>query len=344
VTASRSKPPGSPSGRRRLLLRIVAVWAALAVVGTTAIWTDAFGVGDRWESVVKRIDRFLAGPVPDRSSVPTVVVDDPSPPPTDLPSTGTPAASPGPSSSSAPSSAPASSAPASPAPTPPPTAQPSPVRAPIDIQITHDPAASFAHQLTKDWCSPAAIQIVLALHGRGDTSDRQQREIAGRVREFESWADSHNGGWGPAAMSEALGAYGVAGYQIHAYRTRDQALRGAAIAILETDAPVILLAWRGAHTWVMSGFRADADPRVFPDARVTGTYILDPWYPSVSSIWGPSDAPGVFQDAAETVRNYLPWKRPEGAYPDRDGRFIALIPSRSLGGGKAAGSQLASEP
>jgi hypothetical protein len=200
----------------------------------------------------------------------------------------------------------------------------------VDIRIAHDPEAVFAHQLTKDWCSPAAIQIVLALHGRATTEPGFQREVAGRVREFESYADSHNGGWGPASMSEALAAYGVPGYDIHAYRTREQALRGAAVALMKTEAPVILLAWRGAHTWVMSGFRADADPRYFPDAVVSGTYILDPWYPSVSSIWGPSDPPGTFQDNAEMVRNYLPWKRPEGAYADRDGRFVVLVPTLPL--------------
>jgi hypothetical protein len=27
------------------------------------------------------------------------------------------------------------------------------------------------------------------------------------------------------------------------------------------------------------------------------------------------------------VRNYLQWKRPEGRYPDRDGLFIAVVPT-----------------
>jgi hypothetical protein len=27
-------------------------------------------------------------------------------------------------------------------------------------------------------------------------------------------------------------------------------------------------------------------------------------------------------------RNYLPWKRPEGHYPDRDGLFIAVVPTK----------------
>jgi hypothetical protein len=26
-------------------------------------------------------------------------------------------------------------------------------------------------------------------------------------------------------------------------------------------------------------------------------------------------------------RNFLPWKRPEGKYPDRDGKFIVVMPT-----------------
>ena len=38
--------------------------------------------------------------------------------------------------------------------------------------------------------------------------------------------DSHNGGWGPSAMAEALAAYGVPGYEVRAYATRE--MRSAA--------------------------------------------------------------------------------------------------------------------
>jgi hypothetical protein len=132
-------------------------------------------------------------------------------------------------------------------------------------------------------------------------------------------------------MSLALDAYGAPGYQVRAYDTRADALRDSAAALSRTHEPVVLLAWRGAHTWVMTGYRATADPTVFDDARVTGAYVLDPWYPRISSIWGPSDPPGTFQDASEMERNFLPWKRPEGRYPDRDGRFIVVIPTRAAG-------------
>lgn len=288
--------------RRRLWPRLIGFvlisGLLLGVLAGGAVYVNAFGAGDQFESLVIRIEGLLAGPPPNRPTKPTVQVTAPPTRPTPRPSDASPD----------------------------PSATPVP-RVPVDVDVVDDHEAVFAHEVRKDWCAPAGVQMVLAIHDLVDTSEATQREIAGRVEEWESWEDSHNGRWGPAAMAEALAAYGLPGYEIHAYPTRDDAMRGAAVAIDATGSPAILLTWRGAHTWVMTGYRADADPTVFPDAIVEGAYILDPWYPWVSSIWGPSDAPGVFQDAAEMERNFLPWKRPEGLYPERDGLFIVLVPT-----------------
>ena len=125
-------------------------------------------------------------------------------------------------------------------------------------------------------------------------------------------------------------AYGAPGYEVRGYDSRLGAMRDAAKAIQATNSPVILLAWRGAHTWVMTGFRADADPTVFRDARITGINVFDPWYPVVSTIWGASDPPGTLQDLAEIKRNFLQWERPEGRYPERDGKYIVVVPTIPL--------------
>ncbi|TAL05759.1 MAG: hypothetical protein EPO00_12310, partial [Chloroflexota bacterium] len=264
-----------PRRRRRRVLRRLSLVALVLVVGSSgAVVTDAFGAGEAWQKVLDRVDRFVAGPVPDRPSIVTVVV---TPPPTASP---TVPATPDPGASA----------------TQPP--RPTPARVPVDYRIDHDPESVFAHEIRDTWCSPAGVQMTLAVLGLADTSDAFQRKLASRVHEWESYADSHNGGWGPAAMAEALPAYGAPGYVIRAYTTREQALHDAATAIQQTEAPAILLAWRGAHTWVMTGFRADADPAIYPDAVVSGAYILDPWYPNDSRIWGPSDPAGTFQDAA----------------------------------------------
>jgi hypothetical protein len=322
------EPSPLTTARHRRWRSAALIVLVIVILGTTAslvVATDTLGAGHLWERAVAKVDRLLAGPVPDRSAPATVLV--PNPGSSDEPDVD-PDASPSDATLSAPTTPPSgdSSAPAT-VPPPAATARPTPARRPVDVDIVKNDKAVFAHENKDTWCASAGVQIVLAILGHGDNSSARQRELQSRVHEWESYKDSHNGDWGPSAMSLALADYGVAGYQVRAYTTRQGALRDAAKAIETTGSPVMLMAWRGAHTWIMSGFRADADPAVFADAKITGAYILDPWYPDVSSIWGPSDPPGTFQNEAEMIRNYLKWKRPEGKYPERDGLYIAVVPT-----------------
>ncbi|HEV8698176.1 MAG TPA: hypothetical protein VGQ89_10830 [Candidatus Limnocylindrales bacterium] len=301
---------------RRRLRRFVAGALVVAVLGasvtTLAIATDALGAGEKWLAVVNRVERFLAGPVPDRPTRATVLVTEPpepTPSVTPVPATLAPGATPSPT----------------PLPTPPPT--PAPKRVKMDVDIVDDPDAVFVSELRSDWCAVAGVQSVLAVLGLADTSDATQRTIASRVHEWEAYSDSHNGEWGPGAMALALDAYGAPGYEVRAFETMTGALRDAGVAIEETHSPVILLAWRGAHTWVMTGYRGDGDPAIFKYAKISGAYILDPWYPRLSSIWGYSNPPGTFTKYDELRENFLPWKRPEGHYPDRDGLYITVTPT-----------------
>ncbi|HYN64337.1 MAG TPA: hypothetical protein VES36_07010 [Candidatus Limnocylindrales bacterium] len=283
--------------------------AVLVVMGGAAIRTNALGAGDRFDRMMARLGVVLH-PAPHRPTLPTIVV-------TPFPSaSATPDTTPAPSSASGASSAETAS----------PT--PRPVRTAVDYSIVSDPEAMFASEITDKMCAVAGTQMVLTILGRGNASADFQNELASRIGEWESWDDSHNGGWGPAAISLALSAYGVKGYEVRAYESRGDALHDAAIALSETHKPVVLLPWWGAHTWVMTGYRADADPTIFQNARITGLYILDPWYPRESSIWGLSDPPGNFEDMDEMKRNFIGWSRPEGAYPDRDGKFVVVIPTR----------------
>jgi Papain-like cysteine protease AvrRpt2 len=302
----------------RRLRRFVVGALLVGVVGgtltTLAIATDTFGAGERWITVVSKLERLIAGPVPDRATLKTVLVTEPpafevSPEPTEAPAVQVPGGSAAPS--------------AEPAPTP----TPRPERKPMDVDIVQRPNRVFASQHHKDWCAPAGVQTVLAILGKSDTSDQTQIEIASQVRKWEAWEDSHNGDWGPAAMALALDAYGAPGYEVRAFEHMTYALRDAAVAIQSTQSPAILLAWRGAHTWVMTGYRADGDPAIFRNTKIEGAYILDPWYPRISSIWGPSNPPGIFTEFDELRENFLPWKRPEGRYADRDGLYITVVPT-----------------
>jgi hypothetical protein len=287
----------------------VAIVAVMLITGFAAVRTNALGTGDRFDRLMARIGTVIH-PAPDRPTLPTIVV-------TPEPAlTGTPAPTP----------ALVGDVPANPDPTVTPT--PAPRRVPVDITIVRNHDAVFSSQLTEKMCAVAGTQMVLTILERGNPSAEFQNELAGRIGEWEAWDDSHNGGWGPAAIAQALAAYGARGYEVRAYQSRGHALKDAAVALMRTGKPVVLLPWWGAHTWVMTGYRADADPTVFRDARISGLYILDPWYPRTSSIWGPSDPPGNFEDAAEMKRNFIRWSRPEGAYPNRDGMFVVVLPTR----------------
>ena len=315
VITMRTAPPRGARGRLALAALALVV---LFATGFAAVETNLLGVGDRFERLVARVENFI-DPPPRRSTLPTVVV------------------TPAPSGSSTATLAPDPSG--GPSVDPAPTATPIP-REPVDVTIVDDHDAVFTSQLTDKDCAVAGTQMVLAILGLGEPTESFQQEIKDRIGEWEAFDDSQNGGWGPAAVGLALTAYGATGYEVRAYDTYSAALRDSAIAITGLDQPVVMFPWWGAHTWVMTGFRADADPTAFGDARITGAYILDPWYPRVSSIWGPSDAPGNFEDLTELERNWPSasgppgyetigpgWTRPEGAYPDRDGRFVVLMPT-----------------
>jgi hypothetical protein len=293
--------------------QIAAVVLACLLLGVVAVWSNAFGVSDRLHGLAHRIE-LLVDPPPDRPIADIVRV-------TPRPST-TPSSSPVASAGSSGTTSIAGS--------PRPTSTP-PQRVSVDVNLLKHPEDAFiSEQYDHTWCAVAGTQMVLGMWGKAPLTLAFQKELASRIGEWESRRDSLNGGWGPAAMVAALKAYGVPGYEVRAYDTRSDALFDAAKAIEKLHAPVLLLAWRGAHTWVMTGFRADADPLMFDDAKVRGTYILDPWYPLISKIWPRSQPPGTYHNASTMRENYLPWKRPEGHYKDRDGLFIAVVPTRPL--------------
>jgi hypothetical protein len=287
------------SGRQRL--RIVGLAFALAI----SLAAGAL-VGTAFRSATAAPARASATP-------PAAALTSPSP-------TATP--------SDPPTGSPGSASSAVPSPTPSPTA----VAGPVDINLAPNGAAVFSSQLTNELCAPAGLTSALATMGLVKASDAVQRQIESHIKQWWSADDSRNFGWGPLAMTKALAYYGAPGYVVKAFATRDQALRAAGIALSATHEPVLLLAWWGAHTWVMTGYRATGDLATNTKASFTGAYIVDPWYPRVSSIWGHVQPPGHFYDMAGMIHNYIAWTRPEGRYPTRDGKWVAVLPTLTRAG------------
>src|SRR6266508_3643761 len=182
--------------RWRLALLTLAVLASLAA---TAVWTNALGAGDRFDRLVARIEAFV-DPPPHRATLPTIIVtQQPSPTIVADGKDGDQLAHV--------------------------TPTPAPVRGPVDVNLVANPNAVFISQLTNKMCAVAGTQMALAVMGLANTSEAFQNELNSRIGEWESWEDSHNGHWGPAAISLAVTAYGAPGYEVRAYESRADALR-----------------------------------------------------------------------------------------------------------------------
>ena len=119
---------------------------------------------------------------------------------------------------------------------------------------------------------------------------------------------------------------GYGDYEIDRAPTLKRAIRMAAKAIRVTGRPAGLVVWRGAHAWVMSGFKATGDPAFSNDYKIEKAIVSDPWYPRISSIWGASRPPNSAVTLKQLSADYLRYKRPARRQPMRDGKYMLILP------------------
>jgi hypothetical protein len=113
------------------------------------------------------------------------------------------------------------------------------------------------------------------------------------------------GGANPRGWTASLNDLGIGPYELVSLPTFDDAVELAAESIRATRRPVGLVMWRGRHAWVMTGFEATADPRMFEAFDVTGIRVLDPLYPRGSSVWGRSPKPNSLVTPATLAEQYV---------------------------------------
>jgi hypothetical protein len=203
----------------------------------------------------------------------------------------------------------------------------SPTKVPFSIDL-YQPG-TFISQMTREYCMAGAVQNMVNIIGpKVDLTTARQQQIGDLLVSLTTSADSYDGGFGPNGWALAMPKLGAGQYKMIIDTTFDAAMRDAALALARTGRPVGLLTWWGAHSWVMTGFKADSDPLLFPTTfTLKGAYIVDPFYPRVSNIWGQTLGPDTFRDMTAMAHNYIGWKRPEGHYPDRDGKWLLVIPT-----------------
>lgn len=205
--------------------------------------------------------------------------------------------------------------------------KPRPASGPFRLNLYR--RGDFVHQAHKDWCVAGSSLTMMNIMDPGKA--RQGRRLQQRLYERGRKLSPIKRKLGPIGVdllgwAELLNTAGYGPYVVDGAKTMRGAIRKAAKALRRTNRPVGLVTWRGAHSWVMSGFTATADPAHSGDFTVEAVHIQDTWYPYVSTIWGASRPPDTLVPVAALAEDYLPYRRPSHRWPRRDGRYMLILP------------------
>jgi hypothetical protein len=202
--------------------------------------------------------------------------------------------------------------------------------------------ADFVAQKNLVQCVGASMQMMLNIIR--PTADR----TAGTQLRLQKLARSMSGPTRPGferhgasvrGWMSGLNQLDAGPYRLVGADTLADAMRTAALAIRLTGKPVGLLVWHGRHAWVMSGFKATADPLRDATFDVTAALVLDPLHPFGSRTWGPSPKPRQALSVADVGRQFVP--RRSGTWPggigidpvwslaSLSGKYVLVLPYRA---------------
>jgi hypothetical protein len=199
----------------------------------------------------------------------------------------------------------------------------------IDLATSRD----YVAQTNLVQCVGASMQMMInVVAPRDDRSAATQRRLQVLARSLSGPrpVGLERQGASVRGWTAGLNHLGYGPYRLVGEASLEAAMRTAARAIRMTGRPVGLLVWRGRHAWVMSGFRATADPAVTDRFEVTAAYVLDPLYPNGSQTWGPSPRPGRATPVDQVGRQYV--ARRSGSAPSRwltsnlAGKWVLVLP------------------
>jgi hypothetical protein len=197
----------------------------------------------------------------------------------------------------------------------------------LDLYEPGDHVAQF----DGSWCVGASMQMMINMMepGRPDRTRQTQQRLYKLARRTSPWVETRPGasvyGW-----AEGLEGLGYGGFEELAAGTRQGALKLAARQMRETGRPVGLLVWSGAHAWVMSGFKATADPALTDDFTVTHVWVEDPWAGRVSRLWGAGLQPHTLLTAQELGRDFVKYASFYRPQYGKNGKFVVVAPVEEL--------------
>lgn len=168
---------------------------------------------------------------------------------------------------------------------------------------------AHVRQVTTAMCVPASMQIMINLMSGGapDRTEETQRELYALARSYSPWITPDRRGAAANGWAAGLEYLGYGNFEPQGLPTLDEALRTAARQMRFLNKPVGLIVWSGDHAWVMSGFRATADPAWTDNFDVTAVWIEDPWSGRTDRTWGKGLAPHTLVSRDDLGDDFLAW-------------------------------------
>ena len=183
----------------------------------------------------------------------------------------------------------------------------------------------FTTQKTWLWCTAADIQIIRNIvRGTTDHSTKNQRRYFEWMRQRNRYDLPLSAGVDPQGWTAGMRHFVDDRYRLIASKTFDSALRLAVIRLRKTNLPVGITVSHGNHAWILTGFRATADPARTKDFKVTSVRVVGPLYGKQSKN-GYDMKPNTKLTVAQFKRFFTPWRYA----PKRmiwDGRYVSIQP------------------
>jgi hypothetical protein len=190
-------------------------------------------------------------------------------------------------------------------------------------------SGDFVSQHTDVACVGASVQMMLNIIQPGADRSRatQRRALRTAQQMTNPIFVRRSGGASALGWAYALERLGGGPYRVRAYATRTAALRAVAVAMRATGRPAGLLVWRGAHAWVVSGFRTSADPAAARRFSVSGLVISDPWWPRATNARGRTLQPGSELSPAQLGQHFVVFQRgPRRGGSILNGSYVVILP------------------
>ena len=186
-------------------------------------------------------------------------------------------------------------------------------------------SGAFTTQKTWLWCTAADIQIIRNIvRGASDHSKSNQRRYFEWMRKRNRYDLPLSAGVDAQGWAAGMRHFVDDRYRLIASSTFDSALRLAVIRLRKTNLPVGITVSHGNHAWILTGFRATADPARTKDFKVTSVRVVGPLYGKQSKN-GYDMKPNTKLTVAQFRRFFTAWRYA----PKRmiwDGRFVSIQP------------------